>query len=497
MSGTHNSSVPKGTEKLKPTEHESLLPSDTAPKSVIGGITRPMSTQRREIAIQALKELWQELKFEGDPLIFFSPMQRRVQLEHHPLLLDQLVANGKQRKKSLFGQLKSWELLEAPAYAQGIAASREVGMLLKADMQRQADLGDRDTIPASPCSWICFAFKSGWKALSVYFYDYENNETHTLSAIPNGCQDEWLAFLKLVDELHDNISRNTRRGYIEIIGGKDELADVIRKASVDDLILNTETLEHIATQRHIFNQEMLKRYESLQLPRLRTVLLIGSAGTGKTTLLKVEGASHAKQGGFVNYLCPPPPGRNSNAWQQLTNTLHLAAESRIPALILVEDFEMVVSSASELQTVLDILDGVGTPDNPAGTLLLATSNDPEKIDSRIRDRPGRIDAIIELGLVEEVELAIRFLKHFLGSAYREEEHAPLASQLLKQPGSHFREVCIAATMRAMEQDRTDVSSEDILWAHETILTGRAIAAESERYTPTPIHKRGGYFGRKH
>ncbi len=119
------------------------------------------------------------------------------------------------------------------------------------------------------------------------------------------------------------------------------------------------------------------------------------------------------------------------------------------------------------------------------------------IDQRIRDRPGRIDAIIELGLVEETELAIRFLKHFLGSAYREEEHAPVASQLLRQSGSHFREVCIAATMRALEQDRTEVSGEDLLWAHETILTGQAMAAESERYTPTPIHKRAGYFGRKH
>jgi hypothetical protein len=99
----------------------------------------------------------------------------------------------------------------------------------------------------------------------------------------------------------------------------------------------------------------------------------------------------------------PPNSRNSNAWQQLTSTLHLAAESHIPALILVEDFEMFVSSAPELQTVLDVLDGIGTPDNPAGTLL----------------------------------------------------------QLLKQPGSHFREVSIAATMRAMEQDRTDVSNEDI------------------------------------
>ncbi len=39
-----------------------------------------MSTQRREIAVQALKELWQELKFEGNPLIFVSPMQKRIQL---------------------------------------------------------------------------------------------------------------------------------------------------------------------------------------------------------------------------------------------------------------------------------------------------------------------------------------------------------------------------------------------------------------------------------
>lgn len=456
-----------------------------------------MSTQRREIAVQALKELWQELKFEGNPLIFISPMQKRIQLEHHPVLLDQLVANGKQRKKAQAGQLKSWEFLDAPAYAQGIAASREVGLLLKEDMQHQAEVGDRDTIPAATCSWICFTFKSGWKALSVYFYDYEANEAHTFSAIPNGCQDEWLAFLKLLDELHDEIWRNTRRGSIEIIGGDDELADVIRKATIDDVILNAETLEHVATQRHIFSQEMLKRYESLQLPRLRTVLLIGSAGTGKTTLLRVEGASHAKQGGYVCYICPPTSNRNSSAWQHLTNTLHEAAESKLPALILVEDFEMFVASAADLQNVLDILGGVGTPDNPAGTLLLATSNEPERIDARIRDRSGRIDAIIELGLVEEVEIAIRFLKHFLGSAFREEEHSPLASQLLKQPGSHFREVAIAATLRAMEQNRTDVTGEDILWAHETILTGRAIAAEPERYTPTPIHKRGGYFGRKH
>jgi len=475
------------------TEQALHPPSDNKPKPVNGG---HMTTLRREVAAQALKELWQELKLEKEPLIFASPMQRRVQLEHHPLLLDQLVANSKQRKKLVFGQLKSWERLSAPEYAQGIATTGEVSMLLKADMLRQAEIGERGTIPAAPYGWVCYAFKNDWKALSVYFYDSDNSDSLTLTAIPNGRQDEWLAFLKQLDDLHDTIWRRTRRGSIEIIGGSDELAEVIRKSSFDDVVLHEETLEHVAAQRHIFDEEILKRYESLRVPRLRKVLLIGPPGTGKTTLLKAEGAFHATQGGLVYYVCAPPYNRNTSAWQQLTSALHLAAESQLPTLVLVEDFEMFVSNPSEQQLVLNTLDGVATPDNPAGTLLLATSNDPERIDQRIRDRPGRIDALIEIGLVKDTELAIRFLKHFLGSAYREEEHAPVASQLLKQPGSHFREVCIAASMRALERGRTEVPGEDLLWAHEMILAGRVVAAEAERYTPAPAHKRGDYFGRK-
>jgi hypothetical protein len=127
----------ENTEQLNSTERESLPLLDTESKSVNGGVARHMPAQRREIAAQALKELWQELKFDGNPL-----------------LLDQLVANGKQRKKSPFGQLKSWELLSAPPYAQGIAAIEEVSTLLKADMLRPADIGERGTIPAAPLDML-------------------------------------------------------------------------------------------------------------------------------------------------------------------------------------------------------------------------------------------------------------------------------------------------------------------------------------------------------
>src|SRR3984893_15035295 len=475
---------------------ESPLPPARAPKSTYEGAQHAMPTQRREIAAQAIKELWQELHLtEEAPLLFASPVQRRVQLEHHPLLLNRVTSNGKSRKnkKTSSEPLKAWEALDAPTYAQGIAATGEVNTLLKADMFRSADIGERGAIPSSPYGWICYTFASGWKALSVYYYDSDNNESHTLNAISSGRQDEWLAFLKLLDETHEEIWREQRRGSIEIVGGDEDLAEVIKTSSYDDIVLPPATLAHITAQRHIFDQDVLNRYAALRIPRLRKALLIGPPGTGKTSLLKAEGAYHAQQGGLVFYVCVPT--RNNSAWGQLSYALHLAGESRLPSLILVEDFEMFVANPPDLQLALNTLDGIATPDNPAGTLLLATSNEPEKIDHRIRDRTGRIDVLIEIGLVEDIELARRMLAHFLGGAYREEEHAPVAPSLLKQPGSHFREVCIAALIRALQDGRTDVSGADLLWSHEAILMGQASAEESERFTPTTTRRRGSYFGR--
>ena len=98
-----------------------------------------------------------------------------------------------------------------------------------------------------------------------------------------------------------------------------------------------------------------------------------------------------------------------------------------------------------------------TLDNPMGTLLLATSNAPEKIDPRIKDRPGRIDLLIEVGLVEREDLVVRFLRHFLGAAYREEDHAPLAPILIKQTGSHLWEVCLLGSIHALDQGRDDIT----------------------------------------
>src|SRR5713226_1744711 len=170
-----------------------------------------------EVAASVLMRLWQDLKLGPPPLIFFGEKFAR-HWQHQSLLLDKMVAREKLRRHSRFGQLDRWVRLNPPSSAHGIAEVPIAGPLLKADLFRQASVYDRKTVPGAMSGWYRYDFRSGWTALAVMLTPDDDGDGATIIAVPDGCQDEWLAFLESLRHLHNGMLHRKRKGRIEILG---------------------------------------------------------------------------------------------------------------------------------------------------------------------------------------------------------------------------------------------------------------------------------------
>ncbi len=78
------------------------------------------------------------------------------------------------------------------------------------------------------------------------------------------------------------------------------------------------------------------------------------------------------------------------------------------------------------------------------------------IDERIARRPGRIDRIIHIPAIADLEQAVRMLRHYLGPTW-DERHSQAAPALVGQTGAFVREVAVYARLLALQQEQTEVS----------------------------------------
>jgi ATP-dependent 26S proteasome regulatory subunit len=314
--------------------------------------------------------------------------------------------------------------------------------------------GKRMTLTATSGGYL-FKFKTEKDSFEViYASSYLDDDVHDLTAValvPKDKLETWASFeLSCAKAVRPRIRR---RRDVYIIGGTDAFFD----PTVDwsDVILRDELKDQIMQDIEAFFTEGVSIYQQLKLAPFRKLLLAGLPGTGKTMLCAALAKHALKQKRIVVYVSGSD--REGASFEKIQRAFQAVAAARFPTLLIVEELDAYLHGDDKAR-ILNVLDGVESPNNPNGSLLLATTNYPEAIDERISRRPGRLDRIFVIPGIQDEGQAVKMLRYYL-SAHWQDSFIEVAPRLVDQPGAFVREVALQARMLAAHQRQVEITVE--------------------------------------
>lgn len=298
----------------------------------------------------------------------------------------------------------------------------------------------------------------------IYVSSYFGNDMQDLTAValvPKGKLETWAAFEQACGRAVR--PRIRRRRDVYIIGGTDAFFDPT--VDWDDVILPDGLKDDLLEDMEAFFASGVGIYRQLKLAPFRKLLLAGVPGTGKTMLCAAMAKMAINERRIVVYVSGSD--RDGASFEKIQRALQAVAAARYPVLLIVEELDAYLQGDDKAR-VLNVLDGVESPNNPEGALMLATTNYPEIIDERISKRPGRLDRIFVIPTIQDDRHAEQMLRHYMADQWRD-EHLAVVGDLIDQPGAFVREAALHARMLAAHERRTEVTVDFLRQSIESLL----------------------------
>lgn len=183
-----------------------------------------------------------------------------------------------------------------------------------------------------------------------------------------------------------------------------------RDINLDDLlILPDSATEVVLKQIEDFwsKEEHFRKFGFLWK---RGIMLWGPPGSGKTSALQLLSSQIIERGGISVYVSHPElAARGLEMMRQI--------EPRRPLVVMLEDIDAIIHRYGEPE-LLALLDGELQIDN---VVFVATTNYPEKLDKRIKNRPSRFDYVKKIGMpsAEARDLYLAYKNPWLDANSRE------------------------------------------------------------------------------
>ncbi len=193
------------------------------------------------------------------------------------------------------------------------------------------------------------------------------------------------------DSIYRNKAVTLKGKFIDVAG-----------VNIADFVYNSAVLQALET--HIWTIiEQPERCKQHNLQLQRKILLVGTYGAGKTFTARLT-AKKANAHGWTFFYMPATERGNSDAIRDI----FALARKYQPAVILIEDIdhEQRIADDYHLKKTLEEVDGIiSKSDN---IVVIMTANKADNIAGGLQ-RPGRIDAIIRLGILnaEDIERLIK------------------------------------------------------------------------------------------